>query len=170
MHDRMSASIINARLQALSGRDLLYKTGGGIVFNPEVYEIWCAFLGDGGTMHARPNHGCGSHWCDPAHWRGGTDQQCAWRPQHLQQMLETKEAQGHANYNEVLLATYGKGWDWPDRMPALIDAFVIAGADGAAVAAMHAEFHRQYPHARAALVDLDLGKRGAPFSDVFRKN
>ena len=116
-------------------------------------------------MHDRAHHGCigdAASWCDPSVY----DQQCAYRPEHLKQMLERKETLGGSGYNEVLLATHGDDWQWADRMPQLIDAFVSFNGDAGAVAAMHREFHRQYPGATAGCVTLNLGG-SAPFSDMW---
>lgn len=106
---------------------------GGIVFNPEQNNVFCAYVADSGTDMRRcepqgrnPNciPGCsgkgvngGDAWCE-----GRSTNQCAWAPEQLNHMMELalpkyQTAGGH--YNEVVMdAFYFK-----DHLPWSIEAF-----------------------------------------------
>jgi len=171
--DRLSASILNKRIVERGRSGLSFFGGVGVVYDPASTQIWCSFVGDGGTMNPDSAHGCGSDraWCDPE--SADNDHQCPWRPQHLNHMLATFE-QKPFGYNEVLVAT----GNWTAKLPKLIEAILwVDGPSegrslGSSVAeaqarGVHAAFLRHYPNARPRLLKMDLsGNLDIPFVEV----
>lgn len=158
-NDRVSASLLNKRIVQAGGSGLSLFGGVGVVYAPELTEIWCSFIGDGGTMHPDPNHGCGSSWCDPD--AAQNDHQCPWRPKDLSHMLAGFESAPYG-YNEVLVATP----NWTEKLPELIEAiFWVDQGSEAEARGVHAGFMKRYPHAAPRLLKMDLSQPDAPFSE-----
>jgi len=178
-NDRFSASLLNRRIVQRGGAGLSFFGGGGVVYAPALAEIWCSFVGDGGTMHPDAYHGCGTRpaskerWCDPA--SSSNPHQCPWRPEHLAHMLTHFETHPYG-YNEVLVATT----NWTSKMPDLIQAIIwaenvkvgrrdrqlAASTAEAQARGVHAGFLRQFPHATPRLLKLDLsGALDSPFAE-----
>jgi len=162
--DRMASSLLNKRTASRGGTSLFGNVG--VVYAPALTEIWCSFVGDGGTFNADSSHGCHSAergWCNPSAQHN--DHQCPWRPENLKEMLELFE-ENPFGYNEVLVSTN----DWEARMPEQIEAILwVDGGGGegggeAAARGVHAGFLRRYPHASPRLVSLDLSRLDTPFA------
>ena len=175
-NDRVSASLINKQYVEIAGKSIMFTDGPGYVLNPEVTEIFCSFIGDGGTMAETENHGCSSRrWCDPTAPVGATQSvnahQCPWHPKDFKRFMNAylAEAYGH---NELLVSTAG----WEAKLPDLIQAIVWAanGPNGLGAPqgeqqarAVHKGFMRMYPDATTALLKLDiLGSLNEPFTEM----
>ena len=193
-NDRLSASLLNKRSVQRGGAGLSLFGGVGVIYSPAAVSIWCSFVGDGGTMHPDPNHGCGaspgspSGWCDPDA-NDMNPHQCPWRPEHLGHMLALFERKPYG-YNEVVVATTG----WEAKLPELIEAiiWVEGGHIGRRLRAgssrhssrtsrqlasaatserqargVHAGFLRHFPDARPRLLKWSLGggDLDAPFEE-----
>ena len=50
-NDRLSASLLNKRIVQRGCTGLAFFGGVGVVYAPARTDIWCSFVGDGGTMH-----------------------------------------------------------------------------------------------------------------------
>ena len=166
-NDRLSASLLNKRIVQKGGAGLSFFGGVGVVYAPAQTAIWCSFVGDGGTMHPSPTHGCDGAWCNPN--ASHNAHQCPWRARDLDHMLATFERNPYG-YNEVLVATPG----WEAKLPDLVEAIIwVQGApkgrrrrlsSESQARGVHRGFLRAFPGARPRLLKMDLGNLEAPFT------
>lgn len=178
-HGRFSATIINRRQRVI----FTSQTSAGIVLSPAT-AIYCSYPVDGGTMQkfcpegSPPDcaAGCATpegqpNWCGhEAAWSGLMSApvwDCAFRPSDLGGMLQHHLNSRADQYNEVVVDTRNYEANLPEALLAFF--FVEQGSGGASefkARDAHSHFMRKYPHARTALVALDVNRGSAAFRQV----
>ena len=116
LEDHWSCSVINkAHPTLFTGGAAAGRSNGGIILNPRVTELLCAYGADVGS-HEKPLGGCqdrGASCLRSYSW------DCAWPPTKLKGMMKAQTGA----YNEVIVASQ---FLW-EHMPDAIDAFMYVG-------------------------------------------
>ena len=180
--DRVSTSLVRP------GRVATYKfqeASAGVIANPEVAQLLCAYGGDGATrgktcnppgVSAQCTPGCttrggwGLPWCDADASQDSLCNRRPWKPSDLHRLI-TIEAMGSggshdqlSSYDELVL----DGSIWNAHMPNAVEAFVETSANDPRAAKLHAAFLARYglSAAQVPLVLLSTHDPSHPFRDA----
>jgi len=180
--DRVSTSLVRR------GRVATYEfqgAGAGVIANPEVAQLLCAYGGDGATrgktcnpagVSAACTPGCttrggwGLPWCDADASQDSWCDRRPWRPSDLHRLITieaTGDDGGHdqlQSYDELVL----DGSSWNAHMPNAIEAFVKTSANDRHAAELHTAFLAKYglSAAQVPLVLLSTDDPSRPFREV----
>ena len=180
--DRVSTSLVRP------GRVATYEfqgAGAGVIANPGVARLLCAYGGDGATrgktcnppgVSAACTPGCtmrggwGLPWCDADASQDSWCNRRPWRPSDLHRLITIEPTGDGGRHNQ--LSSYDElvldGSSWNAHMPNAIEAFVKTSADDRHATELHAAFLARYglSAAQVPLVLLSTHDLDRPFVEV----